>query len=157
MLQRGAGVNATVVRLTKPWIWASGGAEVGQVLPHEGTDRFTGWPLVSLPSGRMYPVPPDHCEVIPAHLVDRHVVTEKEAPDLDDLVRLIEFLRANDLAAGIGWPALATKLAVAFWSYRAADTDRRSRHRWLVTEGTPARFHSVGPDGTVYDVEGMAL
>lgn len=150
-------MSATVVRITKPWVWRTGGAEVGQILPHEGEDRFTGWPLVTLPSGALYPVPPDCCEVIPAHLADRHVVTEKEAPDLDDLVRLIEFLRANNLTVGIGWPALATKLAVSIWSHRTDDTERRSRYRWLVTEGKPAKFHSVGKDGTVYDVEGVAL
>lgn len=156
MLQRGAGVNATVVRLTKPWIWASGGAEVGQVLPHEGTDRFTGWPLVSLPSGRMYPVPPDHCEVIPAHLVDRHVVTEKEAPDLDDLVRLIRYLREHDLDYAFDnvgdrrHPRMVVKAAT-----RKADGSIVVRR---FHEGEPLpEAHYVGPDGTVYDVEGMAL
>lgn len=143
----------TVVRMTAadPGL----GLTAGQILPHEGTHEISGYPLATLPDGQLVEIDSRDCEVIEVvPTADLHVITERaDGPDLDDLVRLIRYLRHQGLPVEIGYPALAENLAVA---HRA--TWKGRDHHWLFTEGVPNKGAAfIGPDGTVYDCNGEAL
>lgn len=144
---------STVVRMTKDVEFDGRHLSVGQVLPHEGTDPI-GWPLVTLPGaiGRIVPLKPWECEVIPAYVADLHVITERaDGPDLDDLVRLIRFHRSHHRVPTVSSAITAEGQLRVEW-----EAGRLGRFR--VTEGQPdPEAYFVGPDGTVYDCNGNPL
>ena len=143
----------TVVRMTETL--ADYDLIAGETYPHEGYDAESGWPVLTTPAGLELTIDPLACEIVEVTpTADLHVITERaDGPDLDDLVRLIRYLREHDLPVEIGYPALAQNLAVA---HRATWKDRD--HHWLFTEGVQNKgAYFVGPDGTVYDCNGEAL
>lgn len=81
-----------------------------------------------------------------------HVITERaDGPNLDDIVRLIRYLREHDFAVRFDYSRMRPTLSVTWELYEGGTTLRR---RYTVTESDtvgPGRF--VGPDGTVYDNE----
>jgi hypothetical protein len=85
-----------------------------------------------------------------------HVITERaEGPDLDDLVRLIRYLRDHDFAVRFDYSRMRPTLSVTWELYADGNTLQR---RYTVTESDRVglgRF--VGPDGTVYDANREAL
>ena len=144
---------STVVRMTKDVEFDGRHLSVGQVLPHEGTDPI-GWPLVTLPGaiGRIVPLKPWECEVIPAYVADLHVITERaDGPDLDDLVRLIRYCRDNDITFRPSGEQ-GNVMSVRVGAYP------NGAWVWHFVENVPLpEAYFVGPDGTVYDCNGEAL
>ncbi len=132
----------------------------GQTYPHEGYDPENGWPILRIPMGLELAIDPDQCEVIEVTLTaDLHVITERaDGPDLDDLVRLIRYLREHRVEHNIRdahtWedgdyfdPA---RLTVVFGICAITDGMPLPDLRGLTA-------YFVGPDGTVYDCNGEAL
>ncbi len=133
----------------------------GETYPHEGylDSTHEGQPLrspfVQLPNGDIWPVHPDFCEVIEVPAELHQITGHANGPDLDDLVRLIRYLREHDINPEIGWPALASTLTVC---WRGSRNSRPDFH-WTMTEGRRWDHAAcyVGPDGSVYNANGEAL
>ena len=84
---------------------------------------------------------------------DLHVITERaDGPDLDDLVRLIRYLREHEI------PHMALTVARMTVQIRVNPGEGApipDEHRWV--EGEPVLATFVGPDGVVYDANREAL
>ena len=79
------------------------------------------------------------------------VETGGDAPDLDDLVRLIRYCRDRDITyrpSGEQGNVLSVRVG----------THPNGAWVWHFVESVPLpEAHYVGPDGTVYDAKGEAL
>lgn len=100
---------------------------------------------------------------------DLHVITERaDGPDLDDLVRLIRYLREHEVQYRV-LDAVTYRERDRPDEYRhdplsvllyepGVDYHPRLRSLWTITENKPlAEAHFVDPDGTVYDANREAL
>lgn len=90
---------------------------------------------------------------------DLHVITERaDGPDLDDLVRLIRYLREHGIVHRtdtIGHPLDPDHhghLTVRWWSVAPVNVAHCA-----IEDNTAYVAHFVGPDGTVYDANREAL
>lgn len=122
----------------------------GQLVVTEATKPYAGEFLVDWRWVEPVTVPPVN---------DFHVITERaDGPDLDDLVRLIRYLRQHD----IDHVHIGSVMRVE-WSHPNPIDDgtykgRMARNAGVAEEGEPEpESYFVGPDGTVYDANGEAL
>lgn len=96
----------------------------------------------------------------PEEAGDLHQITaHPDGPDLDDLVRLVRYLREHkityDHAGTGGGGSWGYALAVRWYPER--DSIPVGYAPPKVTEGATATFAFVGPDGVVYDANREAL
>lgn len=93
-----------------------------------------------------------------------HVITERaEGPDLDDLVRLIRYLREHGIqhrTDTIGHPLDPDHhghLTVRWWSVDETAFSPVNVAHCAIESNAAYSGHFVGPDGTVYDANREAL
>jgi hypothetical protein len=101
----------------------------------------------------VFALPVAQCEAIElADVSTMHVIVETggTAPDLADIFRLITYLRENEVWADVGQNGLSNGVKIGW-----IDADGRRR---IIAEFVehPKAFY-VGPDGTPYDADGVAL
>lgn len=90
---------------------------------------------------------------------EAHTITTREdGPDLDDLVRLIRYLRTLGVYVSIGNQLSESNAVVVSWTRFPKPGQPNNAHPTTVVEGRlPKEAFYVGPQGEVYDANGEEL